>query len=444
MMLFTKTRTQSRAAVRLSLRCPVVVSLCAGLVVCAAGGTTAYATDYTWNGSNGDRFSQPLNWTPAGVPNDNTDNAIFVDDPSSEYSVSFISSMTNRSLEGRAGTISLWDSDGFSTYTLDAGGIFATAVIGSTAGPLTQLKLRGLLGASTSSIAANGPLFVALPAGSNARLEIRDFSWDNASWVQIGCRRRRRTGTQIPRLTLKHRRMLGNDVAATGTATVGGSGSLWTNTDVLRIGNFGTGTLTINALGAVSNDGDGSIAHFGGSIGIVLVTGGGALWQNNASLFVGGDATQAGGTATLTVEPGGTVTIVDNLRLYAGSSLHLSGGTVNAGSLSGDSTALDWTAGELNVTGVSVFVDPGEVLGDDRQIGDGQTLSVSGLPGVLDVGVNVGATLTVIGGGTVTSGSGLIGSVNGGSVLSTARITGSGSTWTMSGDLGCAASTEPT
>ena len=86
--------------------------------------------------------------------------------------------------------------------------------------------------------------------------------------------------------------ILGNDSGSTGTATVTGTGSLWTinaNAQDLVIGNFGSGTLNIEAGGQVRN---GSYAYehptylgyHSGSTGTATVTGTGSKWINGFDL----------------------------------------------------------------------------------------------------------------------------------------------------------------
>ena len=83
-----------------------------------------------------------------------------------------------------------------------------------------------------------------------------------------------------------------------------GAGSTWTNTGDLSVGNDGTGTLTVEAGGSVSN-GLGYVGSQSGSTGTVTVTGLGSTWTNTSQLNVGrkggGDlAIQAGGSVSNT------------------------------------------------------------------------------------------------------------------------------------------------
>ncbi|MGY2051661.1 autotransporter domain-containing protein [Methylobacterium sp. JK268] len=90
---------------------------------------------------------------------------------------------------------------------------------------------------------------------------------------------------------------------STGTATVTGQGSTWTNTSDLFVGRHGTGALTIQNGGVVKN----ARGIIGGDVvaaGTVTVTGQGSTWFNSDELNVG-----YGGTGKLAIQNGGTVTV---------------------------------------------------------------------------------------------------------------------------------------
>ena len=69
----------------------------------------------------------------------------------------------------------------------------------------------------------------------------------------------------------------------------------------LAVGQNGTGTLTIQSGGTVSNV-FGAVGNLPGSQGTVTVTGAGSTWTNTGTVMVGGL-----GTGTLTIQNGGTV-----------------------------------------------------------------------------------------------------------------------------------------
>ncbi|MCB4802532.1 T5SS/PEP-CTERM-associated repeat protein/autotransporter-associated beta strand protein [Methylobacterium brachiatum] len=116
---------------------------------------------------------------------------------------------------------------------------------------------------------------------------------------------------------------VGHDTGSSGTMTVTGTGSTWTNRAGLVVGFGGTGTLAIQGGGQVSNR-NGTIGYFATSSGTVTVTGTGSTWTNNNSLYVG-----HGGTGTLTVADGGLVSAGANGT-----------GTVSVASLSGSTGTL--------------------------------------------------------------------------------------------------------
>ena len=94
---------------------------------------------------------------------------------------------------------------------------------------------------------------------------------------------------------------LGYRAGSTGTATVTGAGSTWTVSEDLSIGEEGAGTLNIEAGGQVSSSWA-SLGFDPGSTGAATVTGAGSTWTNSDDLFVG-----CYGAGTLTVTDGGLV-----------------------------------------------------------------------------------------------------------------------------------------
>ncbi|ANW02001.1 hypothetical protein LMTR13_19330 [Bradyrhizobium icense] len=218
-----------------------------------------------------------------------------------------------------------------------------------------------------------------------------------------------------------------------GTVTVTGPGSNWGNSQVLYVGYFGTGTLTIEAGGTVSSV-DGYVAAISSSAGTVTVTGAGSTWTNSGNLFAGG-----GGTGTLTIADGATVSSVDG---YVG----------NDDSARGTVTVTDagstWTnSGNLFVgragTGTLTIANGGTVSNTDGYLGHSVfshgTMTVTGNgstwinSGNLFVGRAGTGTLTIADGATVSSVNSYVGAL--GSASGTITVTGAGSTWTNSGNL---------
>jgi len=131
---------------------------------------------------------------------------------------------------------------------------------------------------------------------------------------------------------------VGKAVGSTGTVIVTGPGSSWINgpSGGFNIGSFGTGTLTIANGGRViditplvTNIGNGAGSH-----GTVTVTGAGSLWSDIAGIRIGNS-----GTGALTIAESGnviapTVTIATNPGSI---------GTLNIGAGTGDAAAAPGT-----------------------------------------------------------------------------------------------------
>jgi T5SS/PEP-CTERM-associated repeat protein len=131
----------------------------------------------------------------------------------------------------------------------------------------------------------------------------------------------------------------------TGTATVDGAGSTWTNNGDLFVGsNGGIGMLIITQGGKVSN----SIGYIGfgtaSSTGTVEVDGAGSTWTSTGNVYVGGSESGPVGTGLLRVTNGGVVTtpnvIIGNNGMLTGTgtingNVTNSGGTVSPGDAPG-------------------------------------------------------------------------------------------------------------
>jgi len=172
---------------------------------------------------------------------------------------------------------------------------------------------------------------------------------------------------------------LGLDAADSGNLLVSGSGSLQV-TSGLTIGVTGTGRLTIQDGGTVTDEIGGINGLPDSSTGIVVVDGTSSTWSNNTSLSVG-----EFGSGSLMILDGGAVTTSDCLL---------------GGPGSGDGSVL------VDGTGSTLTCNQGLVIRGR---------------GVQDP--NQGSSLSVQNGGAVVS---ISGSVDSGSVT----LDGAGSTWT--------------
>ena len=199
--------------------------------------------------------------------------------------------------------------------------------------------------------------------------------------------------------------------ASDGTLNVTGAGSTLVGLSTLRVAKAGEGTVNIQDGGSVSNT-LAVIAESSGSEGNVTVGGAGSSWVNSSDLYVAGSSTAAGGEGILNIEDDGTVQVDGNLKIWSDGTVNLDGGTLTANGLleSEGSTALDFTAGLLNVNDPSqllVAAAGGNMvgsldLGPSFVLGAGQTMNLAGT-----ALADFGGELT-LGGGTITSQSMLI------------------------------------
>jgi outer membrane autotransporter protein len=246
---------------------------------------------------------------------------------------------------------------------------------------------------------------------------------------------------------------IGRIGGSTGTVIVSGtdangSASSWINSGWLEVGTYGTGMLTIEGGGAVSNT-DGYIGRFSGSTGTVIVSGTdenrkASSWDNSFDLRVGSQ-----GTGTLRIADGGTVSnTVGYIGRNGGST-----GTVIVSGTDGNGNASSWINDSwLDVgtfgTGTLRIADGGAVSNTvgyiGRYSGSTGTAIVSGTDGNgkasswdnsfdLIVGSQGAGTLRIADGGAVSNTVGYIGRYNGSTGTVTVSGTdgnGNASTWT--------------
>lgn len=102
--------------------------------------------------------------------------------------------------------------------------------------------------------------------------------------------------------------ILGLYAGSTGIAKVSGNGSQWSTSDFLQIGRFGNGSLRVES-GARINSRDAYIGSNGAeSMGSVVITDAGSLWNNSNDLSVGRD-----GSGILNITKSGLVTVQGSL-----------------------------------------------------------------------------------------------------------------------------------
>ena len=127
----------------------------------------------------------------------------------------------------------------------------------------------------------------------------------------------------------------------------------------LTVSDSGTnGNLWVRNGSTITNGGAGYIGLSSGSTGTATVTGSGSKWTNSGNLSIGGSESALGGTGTLTIASNGLVTVGGTTRIWSGSKVNLTGGrfqfgqttlqefgTINAvsGSMTGDVTHSGYT-----------------------------------------------------------------------------------------------------
>ncbi len=222
---------------------------------------------------------------------------------------------------------------------------------------------------------------------------------------------------------------IGCNSGSVGAVTVSGAGSRWTNSDWLYVGNFGTGTLNVTSGGSVENYYDGYIGFENGSVGTATVSGSGSKWTNNGSLYVG-----SSGTGTLTIADGGVVSVSGATIHGTAGKLTMSGGTLSTGSFVASANQLSGT-GVVNTCGIvcdyNLTLDSTASLKQSFTF-SGVTVNADLTSGFGNLGVNTGS-LTVTNGLAVESSEGYVGYYSGS--VGVATVSGTGSTWTNSGDL---------
>lgn len=212
---------------------------------------------------------------------------------------------------------------------------------------------------------------------------------------------------------------LGFDIGSTGNALV--SGGTWTNTDELRVGDFGTGNLTITG-GNISST-IGNIARSAGSTGTVIMDGG--TWTNSVQFVVGNQ-----GAGTFNLSAGTVQSDISTVGLNAGGSgtAEVTGGTwANTGEL----RVGDLGSGTLHIRGGDLTSTIGNIARGGGSYGAVTMSNGTWTNSDLLVVGNVGQGSLIQTGGQITNTAGEIGYGAGG--LGVATV--SGGTWTNTGNL---------
>jgi outer membrane autotransporter protein len=321
--------------------------------------------------------------------------------------------------------------DNGGTAQVDAAGAVGDELrVGENATGFLEIDASGTLAVTQTHI--------GLVAGSSGEVTVTGGAWTNSSILRVGDEG---TGT----LTVQAGGQvssangiapdvsaIGRTATAAGIATVTGSGSAWDINGELRVGDSGDGTLTISAGGEVTAV-QSLIGTFGGSTGTATVTGADSAWLHSGSINVGRE-----GDGTLLITAGGEVSnTLGTIGELAGGMGEVtvtgSGSTwTNSDALrvgnAGDGTLVISAGGQVSSTGTSSV---GNLTGSG-------TVTVTGTDSAwsldeLRVGGSGDGALTISAGGEVSAVQSLIGTFGGST--GTALVTGTGSNWTHSGSI---------
>jgi T5SS/PEP-CTERM-associated repeat protein len=269
----------------------------------------------------------------------------------------------------------------------------------------------GTLNIEAGGVVNNDSGFLGYNAGSTGTVTVTGTGskWTNSNSLYVG---RDGSGTlniEAGGQVSNTMGYIGFDSGSSGIATITAAGSKWTNSSSLYIGNNGSGILRIEAGGQVSSS-TGYLGYCAGSMGTATISGTGSKWTNSGDLYIGKD-----GTGTLTVSDGGAVTAG---TLFASLS-----------SLSGNGTI---TTTQGAVLDANFRFDTAHSAQATFVFDSGGTLTVSAA-GTLGAGYKESGSLTIVEGVAISSSTGYLGYCA--DSMGTATISGTGSKWTNSGDL---------
>jgi len=227
----------------------------------------------TWDNDDGDNdWSNSNNWDPAGGPDIDDDLIV---------------------LSGAPETTGNIESTGGGSITVESSS--ASATFGGLS--------IGHDGNATLDVLDGGTVYddygyLGYHDGDNGTAEVNDAGWVNNLHLFVG-----NWGTGV--LNVRNGGTVSNVIGyvgftdtGNGTITVEDDGSTWDNSGSLYVGYMGEATLNVLAGGHVSCV-DAFLADDAVSTGTVTVDD--ATWTSSGSVYVGGSATAAGGTAELTV-----------------------------------------------------------------------------------------------------------------------------------------------
>lgn len=281
-------------------------------------------------------------------------------------------------------------------------GMFGTATMKISDGGVVS-NADGYIGHTYATINS-----VRINSTGTVTVEGTGSTWTNDGDLYVGDRRNGTLYIQDGGTVENNEGYIGHYNGSTGKATVDGAGSTWTMDDILGVGFWGDGTLEITDGGSVSNT-DSYIGYVGATGTVTVgeidsISENESTWTNSGRLYI---ALSSTGTGTLNIYDKGCVEI-DGFTLKANGIINLDGGTLELNGSDAATTISDWTSfdfdsGEIKVTnGADVTVGAATTLGTD------QTLTVTGSSSTWDssdyhMTVNSGGTMDIENQGSVTT-----------------------------------------
>jgi T5SS/PEP-CTERM-associated repeat protein len=388
----------------------------------------AHAVDRFWQTATGGAFNTAVNWDGGASVPGALDVANFT--LNNTYDVTFSGNVTNSELEIENGNVT-FDLEGF-TYTATAAGAIDVGKVAGQTGRLTVLD--GTVAVDTIS----DDVFVGLFNDSTGFLTI-------GTGGQVGTTGARpdivigNSGTAT--LTIQNDGQMfassfdvGNNEGSSGTVTITGPQASLNASQQIIVGDAGNATMTVSGGAEVICAGFSTIGDNPGISGTVTVTGAGTSWTQTSSVSVG-----EFGVGTLNVQSGGTFASSSATLGDSGFGTANVSGSGSRWTLSGGITIAVDDEGVMNVTNGGQVSSAGSLTMASFLTGQG-TATVSGagsradFVGDISIGTAGKGTLTISSGGQVTSEEGRIAAM-GASASGEVTITGAGSSWTTTSNV---------
>ncbi|MGB2985023.1 MAG: hypothetical protein WBE26_03995 [Phycisphaerae bacterium] len=298
------------------MRFPNLASTVA-MIVCLAFPAAARGVDTYWQVATGDWHTSG-NWT-TGVPTSEDIAHVNNGGAASVYWPGGCLGLRLGESAGESGTVQI--AADLTTGSLELGDGGAYIGVGGTGSLIIQDG-----GSLSSSSPVTGILGAESTGEGNLTVTGAGSSWSTTWPLLLGSAGTGSLTIQNGGGVSNHDAILGVESTGSGTVTVNGNGSTWNNWS-LDVGFYGTGSVTIENGGEVYS-GRGEIGGSNGN-GTVTVDGVGSSWDSYFYISVGTE-----GTGSLTVRNGGEVSTDEQLGVghwdYGTGSLTIqSGGTVS-------------------------------------------------------------------------------------------------------------------